>query len=76
MTTCRKVGLSEKFLTHIDVEDQMKLDLLIPLRDNALWFLLLIKCRSNVLHLLKYGFLPQIITILAVELNCLPHILW
>ena len=76
MTTCREAVLSAKVLTHINVEDQMTLDLLISWRYITLWFLPGLKCRANVIHILSHWIPPQCITIIMAELNSLIHILW
>ena len=64
-----------KILTHLNVEDQMTLDLLISWRYIALWFLPGIKCRANSLHLLTHRVPPQCIPIFKVKLNFLLHII-
>ena len=76
VATCEKEGLSVRVLTHLNVEDQITLYLLISWRDVTLWFLPGIKCRSNILHISEHGVPPQCIAILAVKLNFLLHIIW
>ena len=67
----QRSGLSAKALTHINVEDQMTVDLLISWRYTGLWFLPGIKFRENVIHILAHWIPPQFITILTVKMNCL-----
>ena len=75
VTTYNKAGLSTKFIPHLNIRYQMALDLLIYWRDIVLWFLPVIKCRANVLHLLTHLVPQQCIPILTVKINCLLHIL-
>ena len=76
VATYDEAGVSKKFLTHINVEYQMTLDLLISCRDITLWFLLGLKFRANVIRVLTQPIPPQCITILLIEIDCLLCIIW
>ena len=76
MTTYDKAGLSEKVLTHLNIEYQITLDLLISWRDITLWFLPGFSCRANVLNILAHRVPEKCINILTVKLDCLLHIIW
>ena len=54
----------------------MIFDLLISWRYIALLFILGVKCRANVLHILTHRVPPQCIPMFTIKLNYLLHTLW
>ena len=77
MTASNKSRFASEAAIHLNIEDHVAFDLLESNqgfaatcclnRDIRLWF----ECNADILHFFSNGFLPEIVSIFTVELECL-----